>query len=177
MDTDEFDAYYEQMILWNISKREIVGAYRLGLADEICGRLGVRGLYTVTCFKYDSRLIDRIQPCIELGRSWVRVEYQRAFSSLLLLWRGICAFIIRHPHYTTLFGPVSISSDYLDTSRNMILRSLRLSNFEKDLARLVRRMLADGYAGGFVAEHFGHPDQEAAMRRSADFFRGIVSRC
>ena len=46
-----------------------------------------------------------------------------------------------------------------------------------DLGRLVRRMRADGYAGGFVAEHFGHPDQEAAMRRSADFFRGIVSRC
>ena len=46
-----------------------------------------------------------------------------------------------------------------------------------DLGRLVRRMRADGYAGGFVAEHFGHPDQEAAMRRSAVFCRGIVSRC
>lgn len=46
-----------------------------------------------------------------------------------------------------------------------------------DLGRLVRRMRADGYAGGFVAEHFGHPDQGTAMRRSADFFRGIVSRC
>ena len=138
IDLDAYDEYYVHLFIWNREKREIVGAYRLGLADEICGRLGVRGLYTVTCFKYDSRLIDRIQPCIELGRSWVRVEYQRAFSSLLLLWRGICAFIIRHPHYTTLFGPVSISSDYLDTSRNMILRSLRLSNFEKDLARLVR---------------------------------------
>ena len=46
-----------------------------------------------------------------------------------------------------------------------------------DIGRLVRRMLADGYAGAFVVEHFGHPDQGMAMRRSADFFRGIVSRC
>ena len=138
IDLDSFDEYYVHLFIWNADKKEIVGAYRLGLADEICARLGVRGLYTVTCFKYDRRLIDRIQPCIELGRSWVRVEYQRAFSSLLLLWRGICAYIYRNPRYTTLFGPVSISSDYLDTSRNMILRSLRLSNFEKDLARLVR---------------------------------------
>ena len=138
IDLDAYDEYYVHLFIWNREKREIVGAYRLGLADEICGRLGVHGLYTVTCFKYDRRLIDRIQPCIELGRSWVRVEYQRAFSSLLLLWRGICVFICRHPHYTTLFGPVSISSDYLDASRNMILRSLRLSNFEKDLSRLVR---------------------------------------
>ena len=138
IDLDAYDEYYVHLFIWNSEKREIVGAYRLGLADEICARLGVRGLYTVTCFKYDRRLIERIQPCIELGRSWVRVEYQRAFSSLLLLWRGICTFISRHPHYTTLFGPVSISSDYLDTSRNMILRSLRLSNFEKELSRLVR---------------------------------------
>ena len=43
-----------------------------------------------------------------------------------------------------------------------------------DLGRLVRRMLADGYAGGFVAEHFGAPDQEAAMRRSASFCRRIL---
>ncbi len=138
IDLDAYDEYYVQLFIWNRVKREIVGAYRLGLADEICSRLGVHGLYTVTCFKYDRRLIDRIQPSIELGRSWVRAEYQRAFSSLLLLWRGICAFITRHPHYTTLFGPVSISNDYLDASRNMILRSLRLSNFEKDLSRLVR---------------------------------------
>ena len=138
IDLDPYDEYYMHLFIWNREKREIVGAYRLGLADEICARLGVRGLYTVTCFKYDIRLIERIQPCIELGRSWVRVEYQRAFSSLLLLWRGICVFIFRHPHYTTLFGPVSISSDYLDASRNMILRSLRLSNFENDLSRLVR---------------------------------------
>jgi putative hemolysin len=138
IDLDAYDEYYVHLFIWNSEKKEIVGAYRLGLADEICARLGVRGLYTVTCFKYDRRLIERIQPCIELGRSWVRVEYQRAFSSLLLLWRGICTFISRHPHYTTLFGPVSISSDYLDTSRNMILRSLRLSNFEKELSRLVR---------------------------------------
>ena len=138
IDLDAYDEYYVHLFIWNSEKKEIVGAYRLGLADEICARLGVRGLYTVTCFKYDRRLIERIQPCIELGRSWVRAEYQRAFSSLLLLWRGICTFISRHPHYTTLFGPVSISSDYLDTSRNMILRSLRLSNFEKELSRLVR---------------------------------------
>ena len=43
-----------------------------------------------------------------------------------------------------------------------------------DLGRLVRRMRADGYAGGFVAEHFGHPDQGAAMRRSAAFCHGLL---
>lgn len=43
-----------------------------------------------------------------------------------------------------------------------------------DLGRLVRRILDDGYAGDFAAEHFGHPDQEMAMRRSASFCRRIL---
>ncbi len=43
-----------------------------------------------------------------------------------------------------------------------------------DLGRLVRRMLDDGYAGGFAAEHFGRADQEAALRRSASFCRRVL---
>lgn len=43
-----------------------------------------------------------------------------------------------------------------------------------DLGRLIQRMLDDGYAGDFVAEHFGYPDQEAGMRRSASFCRRIL---
>ena len=43
-----------------------------------------------------------------------------------------------------------------------------------DLGRLVRRMIADGYAGAFAVEHFGHPDQESAMRRSAAFCRRLL---
>lgn len=43
-----------------------------------------------------------------------------------------------------------------------------------ELEHLVRRMLEDGYTGGFVVEHFGHPDQGAAMRRSASFCHHIL---
>ena len=43
-----------------------------------------------------------------------------------------------------------------------------------DLGRLIRHMLDDGYAGGLAAEHFGHENQEWAMRRSAAFCRGVL---
>ena len=43
-----------------------------------------------------------------------------------------------------------------------------------DLGRLIRRMLDDGYAGDFAAEHFGLADQETAMRRSASFCRNLL---
>ena len=138
IDVDPFDNYYLHLFIWNRAKREIVGAYRLGLGDEIVDRFGVDGLYTHTLFDFDEKLIREMGPCIELGRSFVRPEYQRAFSSLLLLWKGIGAFIGRHPQYTTLFGPVSITAEYRDTSRNLLLRALSVSNFAPELARFVR---------------------------------------
>ena len=137
-DTDVFDPYYHHLFLWHETDRKIVGAYRLGLTPEIMAKFGVEGLYTHTLFRYNAKLIKQIQPCIEMGRSFVRPEYQRAFAPLLMLWKGIGTFIGRHPEYTTLFGSVSITAAYRDSSRNMLLRSLRLSNFSNELTRLVK---------------------------------------
>ena len=137
-DVDVFDPNYRHLFLWDPKERRIAGAYRLGLAPEIVPKLGVEGLYTHTLFRYSKQLIDRCQPCIEMGRSFVRPEYQRAFAPLMMLWKGIGAFIARNPEYHSLFGPVSISAAYRDESRSMLLRSLRLSNFAGELARFVK---------------------------------------
>ncbi len=137
-DVDVFDSHYHHLFLWNTKNRQIVGAYRLGLADEIVARFGVRGLYTSTLFKFNEKLLRQFQPAMELGRSFVRPEYQRSFAPLLFLWKGIGAFIARRPQYANLFGPVSITADYRDTSRDMLLRSLRLSNFATELSRFVK---------------------------------------
>ena len=137
-DVDVFDSHYHHLFLWNTKDRRIVGAYRLGLADEICAKFGVEGLYTHTLFKFGPKLLAKFQPAIELGRSFVRPEYQRSFSPLLFLWKGIGAFVSRRPQYANLFGPVSITADYKPSSRNMLLRSLRLSNFAEELSRFVK---------------------------------------
>src|ERR1700704_2051636 len=88
-DIDLFDSYYLHLFVWDAQAEMIVGAYRMGLADEILSRYGKRGLYTQSLFKYGSRLLQTLNPAVELGRSFVRAEYQRNFSPLLLLWRGI----------------------------------------------------------------------------------------
>ena len=41
----------------------------------------------------------RLSPALELGRSFVRAEYQRNYSALLSLWKGIGQFVVRHPQY------------------------------------------------------------------------------
>jgi putative hemolysin len=137
-DIDLFDAYYLHLFLWDRESRAIVGAYRMGLADEILTRYGERGLYTRSLFRYGPRLLQTLNPAIELGRSFVRGEYQRSFSPLLLLWRGISQFILRSPQYAVLFGPVSISNSYAPISRQLMVEYLRAHNSEAKLARHVR---------------------------------------
>jgi len=137
-DVDLFDAYYLHLFVWDAQAQSIVGAYRMGLTDEILARYGKRGLYTQSLFRYGPRLLHTINPAIELGRSFVRVEYQRSFSALLLLWRGIGRFLLRSPHYAVLFGPVSISSSYAPLSRQLMVDYLKANNIEAELARHVK---------------------------------------
>lgn len=138
IDLDGFDDYYSHLVMWNTSRQEIVGSYRLGLTDRIVAEHGVRGLYTRTLFKFDERLMTKISPAIELGRSFIRAEYQKAYASLFLLWKGISTFIGRNPRYRILFGPVSITNEYREASRCMILASMRQTCMADDIAFLVK---------------------------------------
>ncbi len=129
---------YSHLIMWNTARQEIVGSYRLGLTDRILSDHGVRGLYTRTLFKFDEKLMAKLSPAIEMGRSFIRAEYQKAYASLFLLWKGISIFIGRNPHYRILFGPVSITNEYREASRCMILASMRQTCMADEIAHLVK---------------------------------------
>jgi putative hemolysin len=136
-DLDAFDAYYRHLFVWHAGDRAVAGAYRLGLTDAIVAEHGEAGLYTQTLFRYDRRLLDRLSPAIELGRSFVRAEYQRDYAPLLLLWKGIGRFVVANPRYRRLFGPVTISHDYSSVSKHLLMAFLEATRRLPDLARLV----------------------------------------
>lgn len=136
-DLDRFDRYYWQLLLWNKTKQELVGGYRVGNTAEILAERGVRGLYTSTLFRYDGQLFEKIGPALELGRSFVRPEYQRQYAPLLLLWKGIARLLAAHPETPMLFGAVSISNDYSKASREMIFRFFEAHMQEEALAGLI----------------------------------------
>jgi putative hemolysin len=119
-DLDRFDRNYCHLLLWNKSKEELVGAYRAGNTAEIIAKHGVEGLYTSTLFRYDRRLFEKMGPALELGRSFIRPEYQRQYAPLLLLWKGIARYITVRPETPVLFGAVSISNTYNHASRELI---------------------------------------------------------
>jgi putative hemolysin len=138
VDLDAFDQHYLHLFMWNEEKGELVGAYRLGEADKIFEEHGLAGLYTSTLFKFKPGLLDRLNPALELGRSFVRQEYQRKHTSLALIWRGIGELLVRRPQYKILFGPVSISRDYRDVSRQMMVEFLEETRGDDELGGLVK---------------------------------------
>jgi len=137
IDVDPFDEYYLQLVVWNREKSEVVGGYRLGPTDEILPKYGKEGLYTNTLFKFRKDLLQQIDPALELGRSWVALDYQRSYAPLMLLWKGIGAYICKYPRYRRLFGPVSISAEYSSMSKHLLTAFLTLHKFLPDLAKLV----------------------------------------
>ena len=138
IDLDRFDRYYTHLFIWNRGTAEVVGAYRLGRTDRILKRFGKNGLYTSTLFAYRASLLEQIGPALEVGRSFVRCEYQKSYTPLLLLWKGIGHFVVRNPRCKVLFGPVSINNQYDSLSRQLIATFLRANNYLPELAKLIR---------------------------------------
>jgi len=137
-DLDSFDRTYWQLILWDKRRKAIAGGYRLGLTDELYARYGLKGIYTQSLFRFNQAFLKKIGPAIELGRSFVSPDYQKTYQPLMLLWKGIGAFLLERPHYRRLFGPVSISSLYLPLSRALMIDFLERHCRDEELARLVK---------------------------------------
>ncbi len=138
IDLDLFDSHYHHLILWQKKTLEVVGSYRLGPTDLILSRYGKKGLYTTSLFKFHNDFFLQVHPALELGRSFIRREYQKAFSTLMLLWKGIGQYVVRYPRYRFLFGPVSISDDYRRVSKTLLIKFLREQNYRPELARWVK---------------------------------------
>lgn len=138
VDLDRYDSYYQHLFLWDDRTARVIGGYRLGIVAEIVERLGLDGLYLHSLFHFAKRLGKELAPAIELGRSFVRIEEQRSFAPLLLLWRGIGAFVARRPELPLLIGPVSVSNEYQPLSRQLMIRFLEHHRLERRMARGVR---------------------------------------
>ena len=138
IDLDDYDRYYLHLFIWHRAKQEIVGAYRMGLVDEILKQHGKQGLYTHSLFDFSMTFLQEILPAIELGRSFIRQEYQREFAPLLLLWKGIGHYVAANPQYARLFGPVSISNTYTSLSQQLLIDFLKANNFDWQLGQHVR---------------------------------------
>ncbi len=153
-DLDEFDPTYRHLILWNSAEQCLVGSYRLGEVDAILAKQGPKGLYSTSLFRFDPVFFRKTSPALELGRAFVRQEYQKDYAPLLLLWKGIGRFILKRPGIRHLFGPVSVSLEYTPFSLKAIMAYLMFHHGAPEYAGLVF---------GRAAPHFRHASRRTRI--------------
>lgn len=131
-DIDEYDLMdppCRQLIVWDPAAREILGGYRFIIGPDICLRPdGTPRIATSHMFRFSDRfLADYLPATLELGRSFVREEYQstRAGAKALFvldnLWDGLGALTVIYPSIKYLFGKVTMYPDYSRECRDMLL--------------------------------------------------------
>jgi len=137
-DLDEYDIYYHHLFIWDNETKMVVGAYRIGLGDEIFYSLGKNGFYITELFKVKEQFTPVLKKSLELGRSWIRKEYQQKPLPLFLLWKGILKYLIDNPRYQYLIGPVSISNSFSRFSKSLIVDYINRNHFDHEMAQYVK---------------------------------------
>ena len=132
LDLDEYDLDpdrpQKQLIIWDPDNREIIGGYRFIFPEHKEKGLTVDRFASSSYFTFSRKFIKKYLPhTMELGRSFVRPEYQSAamgrkgLFSLDNLWDGLGAIIIDNRQIRYLFGKVTMYTHYNQQARNMIL--------------------------------------------------------
>lgn len=192
-DIDEFDTMTppcRQLIVYDPDSKLILGGYRF-----ICGRdikldgHGRPRIATSHMFKFSPAFLkDYLPYTLELGRSFVRPEYQssrvgaKAIYALDNLWDGLGALTVVYPEIKYLFGKVTMYPNYTAQCRDMIL--FFLHKYFPDPDKLVtpikplpidtdRKVLEDMFTGGSFKEDYKILNAE--VRRHGDNIPPLVN--
>ena len=138
IDLDKYDKYYHHMFLWDCNANVLVGAYRMGLGGPIFKKYGINGFYVQTLFRIEPELFQMMENTIELGRAFIIKEYQQKPMPLFLLWKGIVHVTLRHPEYKYLMGGVSISNQFSDFSKSLMIEFMKSHYYDPYIAQYIR---------------------------------------
>ncbi|SFZ90559.1 Putative hemolysin [Flaviramulus basaltis] len=138
IDLDDFDTYYHHMFLWDNERKLIAGAYRMGLGSKIYERYGIDGFYLQDLFRFEPELHKMMSQSIEMGRAFIIKEYQQKPMPLFLLWKGIVHTTLRFPEHKFLIGGVSISNQFSNFSKSLMIEFMKSHYYDPYIAQYVR---------------------------------------
>lgn len=137
-DLDSFDDYYHHMFLWDNENKILAGAYRMGLGSQIYAAHGINGFYLQDLFRFEPELHKMMSQSIEMGRAFIIKEYQQRPMPLFLLWKGIVHITLRHPEHKYLIGGVSISNQFSNFSKSLMVEFMKSHYYDPYVAQYVR---------------------------------------
>jgi len=143
-DMDEFDTMdvpYRQLIVWDPANEEILGGYRFRWGNEITFNSNGQpnNIATAELFHFSPEFLsDYLPKMVELGRSFVSLDYQstrlgsKALFALDNLWDGLGALSVLDTEIRYFFGKVTMYNTYNTEARNLILYFLDKYFRDKD---------------------------------------------
>ena len=137
IDIDSYDKYYHHMFLWDENAQKVAGAYRMGLGSEIYPKYGIEGFYLNGLFRFETEMHEMMHQSIEMGRAFIIKEYQQKPMPLFLLWRGIIHTTLRYPEHKYLLGGVSISNQFSDFSKSLMIEFMKSNYYDPYIAQYV----------------------------------------
>ncbi len=137
IDLDWYDKHYYHLMLWDKDKEKIVGAYRMALGADVYKKYGIKGFYINQLFDFDADMHPLFKKTIELGRAFIVQEYQQKPMPLFLLWRGIIHVAFRYPKHKFIMGGVSISNQFSDFSKSLMIEFMRSHYFDALVSQYV----------------------------------------
>tara|TARA_B110000046_G_C13025595_1_gene413840 strand:+ start:2443 stop:4251 length:1809 start_codon:yes stop_codon:yes gene_type:complete len=137
IDLDKYDRYYHHLILWDREANCLAGSYRMGLGKEIYKKYGINGFYVQTLFRIEPELHQMMENTIEMGRAFIIKEYQQKPMPLFLLWKGIVHVTLRYPEYKYLMGGVSISNQFSDFSKSLMIEFMKSHYYDPYIAQYI----------------------------------------
>ncbi len=124
LDTDEYDAYYKHIVVWDDENLEIMGSYRIGHGKEIMQKFGPDAFYSASLFDFNPNFLPILENSMELGRSFVQYKYWKSHA-LEYLWKGIGAFLSQNKDIRWMFGCISISDSYNELAKVLMVSYYR----------------------------------------------------
>ncbi len=137
IDLDKFDRYYHHMFLWDSDNNVLAGAYRMGLGSQIFKQFGIDGFYLQDLFRFEPELYKMMSQSIEMGRAFIISEYQQKPMPLFLLWKGIVHTTLRYPEHKYLIGGVSISNQFSNFSKSLMIEFMKSHYYDPYVAQYV----------------------------------------
>jgi len=138
IDLDAFDHYYHHLFLWDNEAQKIVGAYRMGFGSEIYAQRGIDGFYLQDLFRFEPELHELMSQSIEMGRAYIVADYQQKPMPLFLLWKGIIHTTLRFPEHKYLIGGVSISNQFSNFSKSLMIEFMKSHYGDPYIAQYIR---------------------------------------
>ncbi|HKK61997.1 MAG TPA: GNAT family N-acetyltransferase [Bacteroidales bacterium] len=168
---DTADPGYQQLIVYQPDEEVIIGGYRYIDCSQFCKQANPgKFMSTTHYFDLSEEFINEYLPStIELGRSWVRPEYQPTSNSrkglyaLANLWDGLGALISKNDHLKYFFGKVTMYPEYDRDARNLLLSFMKFFFEDKNQLVTPKFPVPFKYDKDKIAREFGNLDHRKSI--------------